>query len=469
MSSATIPRYSSSSSLLSSRHFPTIVNDYPPLELPLRWRDPPPKYPPLERPMRWRDPSPDCAVHNHPGAVFSDSYPSQHHPPPVSHDHSIQGEICSNLGSCGSAAVYDQTNSHERPTSSAPPPSPAVDSAINTLPDLTAPANNLSVAQIIHPHELPNPHNVISDPSIHFDSVVANLPLPHTKTEPPLSLSISSRDTNSAKQYHSVSANLNSAFRSTGCFSSIQLNVALVSTDRAEPQLDVDFNSTVDPKECNQSDIMQESGSSFAEEDSNSNTQHFDTFVPEAETSSDVHRRPTTAAESSAAANSDHSENLKALDHHHRWPVARSRQSSMLTKSLDCSAERNELKSTIQLLRQPVLLDVGSSRALFESAKLSASSDTDSVSSGSNSGTPELNVPQHVRVTSHGSSVSARFWQETNSRLRRQPEIGTLVSSVGSKSPSIQCGDATSTMSIQPLVQEVLDSGWVEAPMALAD
>ncbi|PKU64819.1 Pentatricopeptide repeat-containing protein [Dendrobium catenatum] len=66
MSSATIPRYSSSSSISSSasrrrhqsRQTPAVVDDYAPLELPLRWRDPSPEYPPLELPLRWRDPPP---------------------------------------------------------------------------------------------------------------------------------------------------------------------------------------------------------------------------------------------------------------------------------------------------------------------------------------------------------------------------------------------------------------------------
>ncbi|KAI0500125.1 hypothetical protein KFK09_018334 [Dendrobium nobile] len=66
MSSATIPRNSSSSSISSStsrrchqsRHTPTVVDDYASLELPLRWRDPPPEYPLLERPLRWGDPPP---------------------------------------------------------------------------------------------------------------------------------------------------------------------------------------------------------------------------------------------------------------------------------------------------------------------------------------------------------------------------------------------------------------------------
>ncbi|XP_028553740.1 pollen-specific leucine-rich repeat extensin-like protein 1 [Dendrobium catenatum] len=66
VSSATIPRYSSSSLSSSSpgkRHQSS--HEYPPLELPLRWHDPPPKYPQLEHPMPWRDPPPDREVRKH--------------------------------------------------------------------------------------------------------------------------------------------------------------------------------------------------------------------------------------------------------------------------------------------------------------------------------------------------------------------------------------------------------------------
>ncbi|PKU81088.1 Pentatricopeptide repeat-containing protein [Dendrobium catenatum] len=73
MSSATIPRHSSSSipSSASRRHHPschtpTVADDYAPLELPLKWRDPPLEYPPLELPLRWRDPLPDRKVRKHP-------------------------------------------------------------------------------------------------------------------------------------------------------------------------------------------------------------------------------------------------------------------------------------------------------------------------------------------------------------------------------------------------------------------
>ncbi|PKU59998.1 hypothetical protein MA16_Dca028222 [Dendrobium catenatum] len=41
-----------------SHHTPTVADDYAPLELPLKWRDPPPEYIPLELPLRWRDPPP---------------------------------------------------------------------------------------------------------------------------------------------------------------------------------------------------------------------------------------------------------------------------------------------------------------------------------------------------------------------------------------------------------------------------
>ncbi|PKU65369.1 DnaJ protein like [Dendrobium catenatum] len=85
MSSATIPRHSSSSISSSasrrrhpSRHTSTAVDDYAPLELPLTWRDPPPEYPPLELPLRWRDPPPVRAVRNQPEGVFSE-------PPPLKH------------------------------------------------------------------------------------------------------------------------------------------------------------------------------------------------------------------------------------------------------------------------------------------------------------------------------------------------------------------------------------------------
>ncbi|KAG0490678.1 hypothetical protein HPP92_007541 [Vanilla planifolia] len=78
-----------------------------------------------------------------------------------------------------------------------------------------------------------------------------------------------------------------------------------------------------------------------------------------------------------------------------------------------------------------MLFDNGTGRASFDGVELSASSDTDSVSSGSNSGTPVLHLPRQARVSSQGVSMPARFWQETNSRIRSLPEPLTPLASSG--------------------------------------
>lgn len=69
-----------------------------------------------------------------------------------------------------------------------------------------------------------------------------------------------------------------------------------------------------------------------------------------------------------------------------------------------------------------MMFDDTTRRASFDQGDLSASSDTDSVSSGSNSGTPEFSVLPRAKVTPRGISVPARFWEETNNRLYRHPE-----------------------------------------------
>ncbi|XP_019242281.1 PREDICTED: QWRF motif-containing protein 2-like [Nicotiana attenuata] len=61
-------------------------------------------------------------------------------------------------------------------------------------------------------------------------------------------------------------------------------------------------------------------------------------------------------------------------------------------------------------------------------------SDTDSVSSGSTSGVQECGGSSRIRGVPRGIVVSARFWQETNSRLRRLQDPGSpLSTSPGSK------------------------------------
>ncbi|KAK9163683.1 hypothetical protein Syun_004585 [Stephania yunnanensis] len=65
-------------------------------------------------------------------------------------------------------------------------------------------------------------------------------------------------------------------------------------------------------------------------------------------------------------------------------------------------------------------------------------SDTESVSSGSNSGAQDSGgVVVQARNGPRGISVPARFWQETNSRLRRLQEPGSPLSKTGNASKTI--------------------------------
>ncbi|XP_078164024.1 QWRF motif protein (DUF566) isoform X1 [Carex rostrata] len=126
---------------------------------------------------------------------------------------------------------------------------------------------------------------------------------------------------------------------------------------------------------------------------------------------------------------------------HDRWPasMARSgRQPNPLAKSLDCSLEKKDsILATVHLLQQSMVLSDGlSRRASFDGGDLSVSSDTDSVSSGSNSGVHEFSLPPRAKATSRGISVPARFWQETNSRLRRFTESNSRM--LGSGSPPVR-------------------------------
>ncbi|TYI99886.1 hypothetical protein E1A91_A13G048800v1 [Gossypium mustelinum] len=172
------------------------------------------------------------------------------------------------------------------------------------------------------------------------------------------------------------------------------------------------------------------------------------------------------------AAVRDHGENSKPTDQQ-LWP-ARNRKgnsgpgsgSNLLSRSFDYSGERKDFGSGAVLaksLQQSMMLDESSRRVSFDGSRLSLdlgssellkeanklnpdsnslieasnelnASDTDSMSSGStNSGTGRSgnlkgkNGPRNI-------VVSARFWQETNSRLRRlQDPCSPLSSSPGSR------------------------------------
>ncbi|KAL6560760.1 hypothetical protein OROGR_004319 [Orobanche gracilis] len=131
----------------------------------------------------------------------------------------------------------------------------------------------------------------------------------------------------------------------------------------------------------------------------------------------------------------DHVENPKMFDQHNRWPARNRLVTTPLSKSLDYSGEKskiigsgNGIRGLIDEKRPP--LD-GKSSLNSESSvinKLSTPcdlipSDSDSVSSDSTSGVQECGVNG-----SRGIAVSARFWQETNSRLKRLQDPGSHLS-----------------------------------------
>lgn len=172
----------------------------------------------------------------------------------------------------------------------------------------------------------------------------------------------------------------------------------------------------------------------------------------------------------------DQLENSKSFEQH-RWP-ARARQLNCLTRSLDCSGERSIVgapRSVIRALQQS-MIDEGrrvsyDSRALRQTmidegrcvsfdGRLSidlgnaeseksvqvgidadsdnlTASDSESVSSSSNSGMQEFSGTTRPRGAPRGISVPARFWQETNSRLRRLQEPGSPLTTNGSRSTMV--------------------------------
>ncbi|XP_051145614.1 QWRF motif-containing protein 2-like [Andrographis paniculata] len=130
----------------------------------------------------------------------------------------------------------------------------------------------------------------------------------------------------------------------------------------------------------------------------------------------------------------------------HRWP-ARNRLVNSLSKSLDCNGgDRNKIigsSDAIRALQQSMFdetgpLDLGNPRPLNGSsgnAEASSTpcdltaSDSDSVSSGSTSGVQECLGASRGR----GMAVPARFWHESNSKLRFRDPGSPLSTSPGSK------------------------------------
>ncbi|KAL2324267.1 hypothetical protein Fmac_023325 [Flemingia macrophylla] len=159
-------------------------------------------------------------------------------------------------------------------------------------------------------------------------------------------------------------------------------------------------------------------------------------------------------------------ENSRPADQH-RWP-ARTRQADHLSKSVDCSDRNKVVGNGFGKVARALVVEGDRRRASFDGlgglsldlgkaqllkgnaysvttsnsdnhddvnlvSKSSlacdlTASDTDSVSSGSTSGAHDSSGAAKALKEPRGIVVSARFWQETNSRLRRLQDPGSPLS-----------------------------------------
>lgn len=162
-------------------------------------------------------------------------------------------------------------------------------------------------------------------------------------------------------------------------------------------------------------------------------------------------RRGGTPLRGKVDGGGDQVENSKPSDHN-RWP-ARNRVANPLLRSPDCrgGGERSKAVGSAngtRTLQQLMNDEPGPSLDLENSGVLKAApfvsdhrdsvnfsltsdltaSDSDSVSSDSTSGVQEFGGAVNGRNGPRGIAVSARFWQETNSRLRRLQDPGSPLS-----------------------------------------
>ncbi|XP_060199342.1 QWRF motif-containing protein 2-like [Lycium barbarum] len=164
----------------------------------------------------------------------------------------------------------------------------------------------------------------------------------------------------------------------------------------------------------------------------------------------------------------------------HRWPGrSKSLNSSFLTRSMDCgtidkpkfdkpkfgsgSVTNSSVKKSVIDVYHRARIE-SKLKPQTDNDELALASDSESVSSGSISGTHKLqildsalgaNVPQG-RAGPRGIVVPARFWQETNNRIRRGPERCSSVEkngnmkAVGNKKFLIDSSPRTSPRGVPP-------------------
>uniref|UniRef100_A0ACD6A833 Uncharacterized protein n=1 Tax=Avena sativa TaxID=4498 RepID=A0ACD6A833_AVESA len=110
---------------------------------------------------------------------------------------------------------------------------------------------------------------------------------------------------------------------------------------------------------------------------------------------------------------------------HQRWPMsAHGFEGNPLAKSLDCSLDKKgaAVLAAVRSLRQSMAFDDGVRRTSFDSGDYLMSSDTESLSSGSNSGSQDAGngISHRSRPPPKGMSVPARFLHDAaGSRLHR--------------------------------------------------
>ncbi|RLN18805.1 QWRF motif-containing protein 2-like [Panicum miliaceum] len=119
---------------------------------------------------------------------------------------------------------------------------------------------------------------------------------------------------------------------------------------------------------------------------------------------------------------------------HHRWPMSarfsQGLEGNPLTKSLDCSLRKRDaaVLAAVRSLRQSMVFEEGVRRSSFDGGDYLMSSDTESVSSGSNSGSQDagIGISHRARPSPKGMGVPARFLQDAAaSRSQRFADPGT--------------------------------------------
>ncbi|KAG0489051.1 hypothetical protein HPP92_007653 [Vanilla planifolia] len=103
-------------------------------------------------------------------------------------------------------------------------------------------------------------------------------------------------------------------------------------------------------------------------------------------------------------------------------PVPYYQAVKLAIQELDCSAEKQELFSTVKLLRQTMLFDNGTGRASFDGVELSALQIPTVYHLGAILGPLVLHLPRQARVSSQGVSMPGQILardKQQDSKLTR--------------------------------------------------